>query len=298
MVVQAYFDDSYSPNGVHVLAGYMARAECWAGFSREWGELLPRAFLGNSGRFRFKMNEMAHRMDDVPGFYKVISRHLPYSITIALREQDFSNARGRVWSDNSTIIWGPQDNINNSLYLFLVNYLFDACWQHDGIRKWLGYDEKIDIYLDNNVATKWVLEDWDEWVSGMPEHFRHFAGNAPTLVDDEEFLPMQAADFWAWWVRKGYEEGSIDDIFSGNFGTWLGDRIPGVSMLMNEDDITNTLISRLKRSPSVLPWDNIYDDRKTPRNKGEMPIREFAKKQNFISYIEQSLSFIRRRLGS
>ena len=113
-------------------------------------------------------------------------------------------------------------------------------------------------------------------MSGMPEHFRHFAGNAPKLVDDEEFLPMQAADFWAWWVRKGYEEGSDADMFRGNFGTWLGDRIPGVSMLMNQD-ITNTLISRLKRSPSVLPWDNIYDDRKTPRNKEEMPILESPK---------------------
>ena len=90
MVVQAYFDDSYSANGVHVLAGYMARAECWVAFSKRWEELLPTAFLGNSGRFRFKMNEMAHRMDDVPAFYKVISRHLPYSVTIALRERDFS----------------------------------------------------------------------------------------------------------------------------------------------------------------------------------------------------------------
>jgi hypothetical protein len=46
MVVRAYIDDSYTAGGVHVLAGYIARAEQWGAFSKEWEELLPLTRMG------------------------------------------------------------------------------------------------------------------------------------------------------------------------------------------------------------------------------------------------------------
>jgi hypothetical protein len=63
MAIQAYMDDSFSPGGVHVLAGYVAPAESWAAFSKEWEQLLPRALPGKTGKYRFKMKEMARRME-------------------------------------------------------------------------------------------------------------------------------------------------------------------------------------------------------------------------------------------
>jgi hypothetical protein len=75
MILQAVIDDSYDPDGVYVLAGYIASAEAWAEFSREWEELLPLVPMNRSEVRRFKMAEMAtseDRMVHVPAFYRVI----------------------------------------------------------------------------------------------------------------------------------------------------------------------------------------------------------------------------------
>ena len=126
MVIQAYLDDSYSENGVHVLAGYMARANSWALFAREWEQLLPLSYRGNSGKYRFKMNEMAHRLDDVRPFLNVIRSHVSYSFTLMMRETDLERARKRIWSDNVDIIWSPRDNIANVMLKFFSAKFFEV----------------------------------------------------------------------------------------------------------------------------------------------------------------------------
>jgi hypothetical protein len=49
MNLQAVIDDSSDPAEAYVLAGYIASAEAWAEFSREWEELLPLVPLSRSG---------------------------------------------------------------------------------------------------------------------------------------------------------------------------------------------------------------------------------------------------------
>ena len=69
MNLQAVIDDSYDPDGVFVLAGYIASGEAWSEFSREWEELLPLVPPNRSGVRRFKMAQMAasaDRMANVP----------------------------------------------------------------------------------------------------------------------------------------------------------------------------------------------------------------------------------------
>jgi hypothetical protein len=45
----------------------------------------------------------------------------------------------------------------------------------------------------------------------------HF-GESPAFRKDENFLPLQGADFWAWWVRKWYTEGTPEKIQRWDFG--------------------------------------------------------------------------------
>jgi len=47
------------------------------------------------------------------------------------------------------------------------------------------------------------FDDWDDIISKLPEHLREHAGQSPRFVDDEECIPIQAADFLAWWIQKG-----------------------------------------------------------------------------------------------
>jgi hypothetical protein len=96
VVVQCYLDDSYTQGGAHVLAGYVARAESWAKFTKEWEQLLPRCYRGgNSGRHRFKMSEMARRMEDVPLFLDVIRSNVSYAVSIMMKEDELERAKGR-----------------------------------------------------------------------------------------------------------------------------------------------------------------------------------------------------------
>ena len=94
VVYQTYLDDSSSDQGVHVLAGYVARAESWAAFAKDWEQILPRAYIGKSGKRRFKMSEMARgHMNDVPLLYNVISEHVTCSVSMVIRSDDLERAK-------------------------------------------------------------------------------------------------------------------------------------------------------------------------------------------------------------
>jgi hypothetical protein len=82
VVLQAFIDESVTPTSTFVMAGYIATAEAWAQFSREWEALLPLTMRSSSSaKRRFKMNEMAQYMDRVPAFYHVIERHALFSLS-------------------------------------------------------------------------------------------------------------------------------------------------------------------------------------------------------------------------
>jgi hypothetical protein len=71
-------------------------------------------------------------------------------------------------------------------------------------------------------------------------------GRDPIFVDDEEFYGVQAADFWAWWIRYGYEKGGeemVSKIRDGDFGFWKADRhVPSLHISFNEDDILRVFL--------------------------------------------------------
>lgn len=294
MAIQAYFDDSGSDGGVHVIAGYMATAEAWAAFSREWEQLLPLTYRGNSGNFRFKMSEMARRMDDVPSFFTTISNHVSFSASIMMSEKDLNNAKARIWSDNTEISWRPKDDPKNLLLQLFIMVFYEHCWQDERIRTWIGRD-KIDLYFDTNIGEDESLEDWDSRVKQMPEYLHQIIGDKPRPVNDEEFMPIQAADLFAWWVRRGYEEGTIDKIIRGDFGYWQGKNIPGFRVYSSEDQLTTTLIDLFKRSAVIPALINVYDEKVKPRNHREMPRYDFEKRSHVLSYMEQKLREFRRR---
>lgn len=293
MVIQAYIDDSYTDGGVHVLAGYMARAEAWAEFSKDWEVLLPLARMGNNGKHRFKMSEMAHRMEFVPAFYNVIQKHAAFAVNFMISEADLERARARIWSDNVQIVWGPQDEIQNILFLRFIPAFFEWCWEDERIRNWLGGDQ-IDIYFDNDIAPGWVCDEWEKLIREIPEHAQSFIGDRPKPADDEEFLPLQAADFWAWWSRKGYEDGKMKEIGRGDFGSWKAQKVPGFQLSTDEDRLTALLILLHKRSHVIQGIYNIYDSNKTPKSEyAIMPI-EKPKQGHYLNYFKEFVRTIRR----
>jgi hypothetical protein len=62
--------------------------------------------------------------------------------------------------------------------------------------------EKIDFIFDEQTEKKVIYRIWDEFAETRPDSYRVTLGNTPRFENDQDFLPLQAADFWAWWARK------------------------------------------------------------------------------------------------
>jgi hypothetical protein len=206
MNLQAVIDDSSDPGGIYVLGGYIASAEAWAEFSREWEELLPLASVSRSGVRRFKMAQMAAsegRMAHIPAFYRVIERHVLASVSAKINVADLRRVQARILVPGLDIEWGTYKNP----YFVTFRCLMDMFHIHrPKMSELLPADQKIDFYFDNQSDKKAIVEMWDNYIIERPDEVRKFYGAAPSFRDDEEFLPLQAADFWAWWVRKWYHD--------------------------------------------------------------------------------------------
>lgn len=246
MALHAYIDDSVDHEGGYfVLAGHIATAESWGAFAREWAELLPWGTRRESdGRYHFKMNEMAvnaERMSRVPAFFRVIERHVLMSVSCAYRLSDLESAKRRIWSPTVNIDWGMAD----LRYLFGWRLLMDMFHtRKDQLQKIIPVEQKIDFHFDDQSEKKQIISAWDEYIQKRPESTKDRYGATPRFEDDMEFLPLQAADFWAWWVRKWYQDGTPDKIGTGDFGSWKVERsdYARAAIHFTEDQIIEDLV--------------------------------------------------------
>ena len=155
------------------------------------------------------------------------------------------------------------------------------------MNSWIAPDDKIDIYIDNDAAPDWAFDEWDEIVGKLPEYQQEHIGDKPKFVDDEDYLPVQAADFLAWWTRKGYETGTEETVIKDTFGTPTDDKeIHGFNLYFTEDQITDNLIHSLK-AWSAMPWlINIYDSNSKPRSHAARDVYQFPKRQGLFLLCE------------
>ncbi len=223
MALQAYIDDSQDDaSGTYVLAGYISSKQNWNTFSQEWRERLPLAIVQEDGRFRFKMSEMAlfGRMENVPAFYNLIQKYAQYSVACVINKNElrevidslhvdllFENgSRIPVFIDHNSAFW-------NSPYYLTYYSLLDNFFKTPFLRReLLNINESVDFYFDDCSEKKPLLQGWNDFVNAVGERSRAFIGAAPRFVNDEEFLPLQAADFFAWWMRSWVVKYGIENI--------------------------------------------------------------------------------------
>ena len=91
------------------------------------------------------------------------------------------------------------------------------------ISKYIPQDEPIDFTFDDQKEKNVILNAWDRYMASRSDESRKRYGTTPRFEDDQKFLPLQAADFWAWWVREWSEQGVLrDKLQSLDFGAWKG----------------------------------------------------------------------------
>ena len=261
MVLQAFIDES-GKDDWFVLGGYIASAEAWAAFSKDWEQILPLGIRDKKG-FHFHMHEMSwlpERMERVPAFYRVIENHAVAAISCSLNKKTLERARKRVSVQGAAIDWGFLKNPYQITFRLLMD-MFHV--NRERFIKHVPLSEKVDFYFDDQIGEKKsIIAAWDDYVRArLPEH-KQFYGATPRFEDDTDFLPLQAADLWAWWVRKWEEDGTPERIFSPNFRRWEHRRegFPVIHITYNEEQLVADIIKIVRE---FVPRTRFIVDMKT-----------------------------------
>jgi hypothetical protein len=225
MVFQAFVDDSRDPDqGEFVLAGHVASADAWARFRQEWEALLPTGgTLHKNGRYHFKMTEMAalpERRERVPAFWWIIQNHAVVSLSCRINAAELRRARNRITVPGVYIDWGFWANP----YLVAHRALMDMFHNNrPKIASRIPVDQKVDFIFDKQKESRSIQEAWDRYMESRPREIRALYGQMPRFEDDQQFVGLQAADFWAWWIREWSKSGDIkENIAALNFRGWKG----------------------------------------------------------------------------
>jgi len=243
---QAFMDESHSGDEF-ILGGYIQTAEVWALFARDWEGMLPVGTVAKNGKRHFKMSEMAYfgKMNEVKQFYSIIEKHNLIPISCRLNMEDFHSAKNKMDDLSSRMGWKPNYGIwENKYFLTFRMMLNEFHLRKEVFESVIPLEEKIDFYFDNFSESVPILAALDEIRERMPEEIeKHFGAN-PRFENDQDFLGLQAADLWTWWVRRWYEEDCSpvpDKLNNFDFGTWRGKKRKYIWMSMTEDGIFEQL---------------------------------------------------------
>lgn len=244
MVLQAYIDESFEPNGVFVLGGYLATPDAWAAFSREWEALLPTALRGADGRHYFKMSSMARpgHIARVSPFFRVIEKHVLGWVSVKIDQGELKSAIRRIHVPRAIIDWEKYANP----WFIAFRFLMDHFHTHRPLmRGAIPTDVKVDFYFDERVEKRTVQRMWENYMRNRPDDFKKFYGAAPQFGDDNDFLPLQAADLWVWHVRKWWVEATPEKVKScafDGFGLSGGKKFLRFDVTVNEEQLIQTLV--------------------------------------------------------
>jgi Protein of unknown function (DUF3800) len=222
MVAQAYVDESGGKGSTRhfVLAGLVGSSEAWAEFSDEWAACLKQhpaipAFKMKhaagrpSGHFR-GMSEQ-ERDDKLRSLARVINRY-PKLATFSVIDLE---AHAKTWAKmpkpHSDIYFWPFQNT----IMAVCHELWDKGWR-----------ERFEIIYDEEVIFGPRAKLWYPVIRRALEiKFPEQATILPTdplFKSDDEFLPLQAADMFAWIMRDAADKQN-PQAFS-----WLLDEMPNV----------------------------------------------------------------------
>jgi len=223
MPVQAFVDDSggkgQSKN--FVLVALVSDSERWTEFSRAW-----RRCLDQSPRIEvFKMREAAsctgafHRHTEeqrdnrLRALAQIINRYAEFAIWTMIDLEAHAQTWAKLTKPRSEVYFWP-------FHTLILGTCFDL-WEEC---KWRG---RFEIIFDEQLifgerARRWYPLMREIMRIKHPEEFAILPVD-PLFRKDDEYLPIQAADLWAWCLRK-----NTDEPTSKSF-EWLLKEMPNVS---------------------------------------------------------------------
>lgn len=81
--------------------------------------------------------------------------------------------------------------------------------------KLLGLIDPMEFIFDTQSDKVNVIGQWDNYYESVPIITRHKLKGPPSFKNDEDVMPLQAADMIAWWARRQYikDKSRMRDLF-------------------------------------------------------------------------------------
>ncbi|MER9474373.1 DUF3800 domain-containing protein [Mesorhizobium sp. M0520] len=211
MPVQAFVDDSGGKGQSRhfVLAGLIGQAEAWALFSEEWSACLAsppfirtfkmRDAASCSGQF-FGVTKPA-RDNKLRALARIINRYAEIVTWSVIDLEAHANTWGKaaVKPQRDPYFWP----FHNTIMATCLT-LWDAQWR-----------ERFEIIFDEQLVFGPRAK---RWYPVMKEILKHREPEAATILPadpifktDDDSLPLQAADLWAWCLRRSTDDPSFKE---------------------------------------------------------------------------------------
>lgn|SRR5215469_6660341 len=207
-ILQAYIDDSgRGAPPVYVLAGWISDSARWASFANEWAAALREPPLINyfkmkeaascqGGEFMGWQNEARDRK--LVRLASVIRDHAMVGIGFAVKHTDWELAvKRRV---KNIPVMGKQ----------LKEPYFFACYglmiQFIKMQRDLGISQPVDFIFDEQQKLSAYVDESYDHLKALSAECHPLIGDRPSHKDDKKILPLQAADLFAWHVRRYFED--------------------------------------------------------------------------------------------
>lgn len=243
---QAFIDDSgnKSHSPVLVLGGFVAPYKVWEKFTLEWQRMLDMPCRIEY----FKMSEAAAFSDQFYGWsearrdervaiaYGVIEDFVSLQLSCIVHLEPYER-----------LIKKMPEAAGNPYYLAFAALISGIAHHQER----LGVSEKIDFIFDDQVMEKKQIRDaWDDFKGFVDPSVRKLIGSDPRFEDDKDFLPIQAGDLLAWWVRAMATESINTNPFKMPI-PWVPKRcIPGIQITFDEGRILEEMAKFARRAES------------------------------------------------
>src|ERR1700746_1350220 len=113
----------------------------------------------------------------------------------------------------------------------------------------MGMHEPIDFIFDNKSEKEKVLTGWDWFISSLNPDMRKLVCPCPIFRKDEDFMPLQAADLWAWWVRKWFLDGNDNGVKNLDLPRGSKRDIHRTHSVYDEAFLRSVLLGSTKKAP-------------------------------------------------
>jgi hypothetical protein len=201
MPVQAFVDDSGGKGHTRhfVLAGLLADAEAWADFSNEW-----RACLDQPPKVQiFKMKHAAGLSGHFYGWQEAARDKKLKALARVINGHAQISTHSMIDLDAFAQTWAKRPKPQRDPYFYpFHNTILAAGWT-----LWdIGWRERFEIIFDEQLIFGPRAKHWYPFYKRMVEikepDMATILPVEPKFKSDDEFLPLQAADMFAWCMRN------------------------------------------------------------------------------------------------